>query len=206
MLRRCIVGVLAAAALVGSGCQNSIHSAPVVPASTDRAPRPLPPGPAVLDTVRPWKQPNIPGQLDWQLATASLPGPRELTWRVPFQWDADRRGRSSSRDGLVRATASTTRVAQDGLSLATYISQLANGQPIFSYTTKRGYAVFVTQREVSVAPSDPNAARSIFHSAVLDVNGRIIKLEIVYDAKLAWRFSELSRAILGTIEVQDTFG
>jgi hypothetical protein len=175
---------------------------PAEPKPPGAVPRATPPGPALLDTVRPWQRPPLPGQADWQLAIASLEGTDlRLSYRVPFQWDLDRRGRAHSGDTLVRAEASLTPISDEQLSIATYLAQLAEGQPIFSRTTQNGYTVYLVEREVSVAPSDPNVAKRYYHTGVVDIGGRIAKLDVVYAAGLHWRFADEANAIIASADV-----
>lgn len=206
-MRARAVALIAAAGGLAGGCHDAppgqpVRTPPKPAASTAQPTTVAPPGPALLDTVRPWQRPELPGQSDWQLAIADLPrSEMRITYRVPFQWDVDGRGRARSGDGLVRAQATLTPISDEQLSIATYLAQLAEGHEIHSLTTARGYTVYLVEREVSVAPSDPNVAERYYHTAVVDLGGRIAKLDVLYDADLHWRFGDVANAIIATTDV-----
>ena len=206
-MRACVSWLLAAVAVsvLLAGCHNPAGRP--APPQSERLPvepdeRPIPLGPALLDTVTPWTAKPLPEQRDWQLAVAPLPDTDlRIFYRVPFAWAVDGRGRARSRDGLVRASAVLTPISDDQLSLAAYVAQLSEGQPIYSRATKNGYTTYLVGREVSVAPSDPNVARRYHHTAVVDIDGRIAKLDVIYDVGVSWRFREVGNAIIATMEV-----
>ena len=67
---------------------------------------------------------------------------------------------------------------------------------------RNGSTVYVTQREVSAAPTDKEVQRYMFHTAVLEVDGRVAKFEVSYDSVYGWRFRDLATSIMGTVNVR----
>lgn len=164
-----------------------------------------PPAPALLDTVRAWQQPapyGGDGTDDWQLVTVDAGDGHDLTYRVPPSWQAESDGRSENLRGEVGAEARITELDDTEISLASYAAQLAEGNPIFQYSTADGHVVYLTRREVALAPSDPDAPREVFHTAVVSVGGHISKLDVRYDANVDWRFDELAGAVTGTLQIR----
>lgn len=202
---RCLLTALSAllAALVLlSGCgTSSAQQAPRVRVPRTTGVEPLPSGPAILDTIRPYHSNRASRASLWQTVTASISGDRMVQWRMPIEWIADNEGSAHTADDLVDLEVIQTGVAQDGLSMADYLTELAQGEPITSYVNRARYTVYVTSREVSVAPTDPNAPRSMFHTAVIDTGDKFIKVEITFDSALDWRFDDLAHDILGTIQI-----
>lgn len=147
-----------------------------------------------------WKQPKV-DMSDWQLAIVHLNDKVRMTYMAPFRWSIDSRGRGQSLDGLVKASGQWTTIDNTQMSLAAYAASLANGEPVHAITTDSGYVAYATEREVSVAPTDPNVERFMFHTAVVDIDGRIAKLEVRYNATDRWRFHDLANAVLGSIEI-----
>ena len=164
-----------------------------------------PPVPALLDTVQPYQPQTAypPAVLaTWQLASARVTGQYDLTYRVPLNWSVPSAGaRGQNTAGMIQSRATATDLDDSNISLATYAAQLADGAPIFQYTTDNGNVVYVTRRVVALAPSDPDAVREVFHTAVTSVDGRIAKLDVRYDIHDDWRFDELADAITGTVQI-----
>ncbi len=201
-----LTAVALAAAVLVSACHDAPPGSPAQPVkrrATKPTERTAPPGPALLDTVKPWRTPPVEGQQDWQLAIAELEETEyRIAYRAPFSWDVDGLGRARSGDGLVQARATLTPLSDEQLSMATYLAQLAEGQPIWSRTTQNGYTVYMVEREVSVAPSDPNVAERYYHTGVVDIGGRIAKLDVLYESRVHWRFGDVANAIISTMDVQ----
>lgn len=163
-----------------------------------------PPAPALLDTVKPFQQDKLyPAEAltTWQIVTVRVAGGFDLTYRIPENWRING-ARSSNADETINARATRTELEDSNISLATYAAQLADGNPIFQYTTDDGHVVYVTRRTVALAPSDPEAAREVFHTAVTSIHGRIAKLDVRYDAEENWRFDQLGHAVTGTVQVR----
>ena len=202
--------LLVAAPLFVAGCHDEDRLRQRLEAPTARLPiepdQPeTPPAPALLDTVRPWKQPaRYAGDATdaWALVTAHADDEQDLTYRVPVTWELRREGRARNLHQEVEAYARVTKLRDSEISLATYAAQLAEGNPIYQYSTSDGHIVYVTRRDVSIAPSDPAAPRQVFHTAVLSIDGRIAKLDVRYDTDLRWRFRDLADAICGTLQVR----
>jgi hypothetical protein len=160
-------------------------------------------GPAFLATAHPFVNDPVPGAKDWQLAVMPIEGSdHRFAYRVPFEWNIDSLGRASNGNEQVTVRASLTPLADNDTSLAEYLAQLSAGSPIAVRTTPNGWTVYTVERNVSVAPSDPNAEQRTFHTAVVDLGERIAKLDVTYDEGLRWRFGDLAHTILGTIDVQ----
>ncbi len=193
--------LLTVIALVSSCGTGTSQRAPHVRVPLPGGATPLPPGPAILDTVKPYGSTTTHNASLWQTVVASISVNRMVQWRMPIEWLSDKEGSAHTADNLVKLQVIQTGVAQDGLSMADYLTELAQGARISSYVTRAGYTVYVTSREVSVAPTDPNAPRSMFHTAVIDTGDRFIKVEITFDASLDWRFDDLAHGILGTIQI-----
>lgn len=204
--------LLVAAPLAFAGCHDEERlrqrlegppaRLPVEPDQPD-----TPPAPALLDTVRPWSPPKLyqpeVTQLWTGLVRMDAGGDYTLTYRVPDSWTVSaNEGESANRGREVHAVARITELDDTDISLATYAAQLAEGNPIFQYSTADGHVVYLTRREVALAPSDPDAPREVFHTAVVSIDGDIAKLDVRYDAGLDWRFNELAAAITGTLEVR----
>ncbi|MCW2923011.1 MAG: hypothetical protein JWM98_415 [Thermoleophilia bacterium] len=168
-----------------------------------------PPAPALLDTVLAWQQPkDYPAATigSWALVPISAGNDTDLTYRVPQQWtfDEDGGGHATNLHSAVDAQARVTQLDDEDISLASYAAQLAEGNPIQQYTTTDGHVVYLTRREVALAPSDPDAPREVFHTAVVSIDGHIAKLDVRYDTNVDWRFDELATAISGTLQVRRT--
>jgi hypothetical protein len=129
-------------------------------------------------------------------------GDDDITYRIPQDWSQQGDGESRNRRRFVQAHARVTNLSDSDISLATYAAQLAEGNPIFQYPTQDGHVVYVTSREVALAPSDPDAPREVFHTAVVSVDGKIAKLDVRYDSELDWRFHDLAAAVAGTLQVR----
>ncbi len=204
--------LLVAVPLVFSGCHDEERLRQRLEGPTARLPvepdQPkTPPAPALLDTVRPWQQPApYDGKVTdtWEdLVDTRATDDFNLTYRVPDGWSTnDDDGKAHNRRDLVEAHARVTNLSDSDISLATYAAQLAEGNPIYQYTTSDGHIVYLTRREVALAPSDPGAPREVFHTAVVSVDGRIAKLDVRYDSELDWRFDEQAAAITGTLQVR----
>jgi len=203
--------MLAVASLVLAGCHDEERllrrleeppaRLPVEPNQPD-----TPPAPALLDTVRDWQQPKryaAPITANWPLVTLIVDDDYELTYRVPFEWTSDKpQGQATNGLDTVFARASVTQLNDTQLSLATYAAQLAEGAPIFQFASGDGHVVYVTRREVALAPTDPDALREVFHTSVVSIDGHIVKLDVRYPKDLDWRYDELSSAITGTLQVR----
>jgi hypothetical protein len=203
------------AALVALGCHEQPGTKvspkerlPVEPEDKNRPDGGATDDPDRIDAL-PWKQPRVPRdpRSDWQIGICHLPEVEAtVTYQIPFEWDSpnsDPRCRTRSGDGLVRVVPTVTPLTKEQIGLEDYVAQLAENQPIYTRTTPNGHVTYLTQREVSIAPSDPNVARRMFHTAVVRVDDRIIKLEVSYDVDVRWRFADIANAILGTIEVRE---
>jgi hypothetical protein len=198
--------ILLVAAFLASAC----HEPP--PSNNRRRPVRLPDqalqdarvsGPAFLATARPFVSKPIPGARDWQLAVLPIEGSEHtFTYRVPFEWDVDSRGRASNGTGDVTVRASLTPLGDEDTSLADYLAQLSAGSPLTVRTTANGWTVYSVERDVSVAPSDPNVEQRSFHTAVVDLGERIAKLDVTYDEGLRWRYGDLAHTVVGTVDVQ----
>ncbi len=208
--RALALALLLAAPFVLAGCHDEQRlrerlegpsaRLPVEPDQPDTAPVP-----ALLDTVRPWRMPKLyagDATDTWSLITAHGAGGYDLTFRVPESWSNPKPGRAKSGTQDVDAYARLTSLRDSSMSLATYAAQLAEGNPIFQYATSDGHIVYVTRREVALAPSDPDAQREVFHTAIVDIDGHIAKLDVRYDSELDWRYDDLAAAISGTLQVR----
>lgn len=177
---------------------------PRLPADPDRPD--TPPVPALLDTVQPWKPLDLyPSSVlaTWALVTIHVDKAHDVTYRVPIEWTAsDATGRATNLAKEIIAQGRLTDLDDSEISLAAYAAQLAEGNPIFQYTTQDGHVVYLTRREVALAPTDPEAPRQFFHTAVVSVDEHIVKLDVRYDSDLDFRFDELADAISGTIQVR----
>lgn len=187
--------------LVGCSADSGKRPRVVVQAPKHGSGQPPPPGPAILDTIRPYTFDRPQDFGSWIAGRASLPRDVDLQWRMPAEWVSDSPGRARSADGLVRLQVIETDIAEQDLSLADYLGELSQGEPVTSYLDRTRFAVYVTSREVSVAPTDPNTPRSMFHTAIVDVDDRYVKVEITFDSVDAWRFNDLAHAMLGTIQI-----
>lgn len=203
--------LLVAAPLLFAGCHDEQRLRQRLEGPTARLPvepdQPTtPPAPALLDTVRPWQQPApYDGRTTarWEgLVETRATGDFDLTYRVPAWFIVGDDGEAHNRGNLVQAHARMTSLSDSDISLATYAAQLAEGNPIYQYPTADGHIVYLTRREVALAPSDPKAPREVFHTAVVSVDGRIAKLDVRYDSELDFRFDELAGAITGTLQVR----
>lgn len=205
--------LLVAAPLLFAGCHDEERLRERLEGPTARLPvepdQPeTPPAPALLDTVKPWRpMPPYDGKVTdrWPgVVTATAGDDTILTYRVPGSWTGleqeDGRARNATRQ--VEAHARLTNLEDSDISLATYAAQLAEGNPIHQYVTADGHVVYLTRREVTLAPSEPDAPRQVFHTAVVSIDGRIAKLDVRYDSELDWRFNELADAITGTLQVR----
>jgi hypothetical protein len=164
-----------------------------------------PPAPALLDTVGVWQQPKLYPAREtnlWPVITLHATDGFDVTYRVPDSWRDLHDGESRNRRRTVEAQALLTELEDSDISLVTYAAQLADGAPIWQYTTEDGHIVYLMQREVSIAPSDPEAPREEFHTAVVSLDGRIAKLDVRFDSERAWQFNELADAITGTLQVR----
>lgn len=205
--------LLAAASVVLGGCHDEERlrerlERPVARLPVEPDQPTTPPAPALLDTVRPWRQPKLyDGNVtdSWNLVTIHVDDDDDLTYRIPRSWmlrGGEFSGRSHNRSRDVDAHARVTNLEDSEVSLATYAAQLAEGNPIWQYATSDGHVVYLTRREVAIAPSDRAAPREVFHTAVVSVDGRIAKLDVRYDSDLDWRFDTLASAISGTLQVR----
>ena len=202
--------LLVAAPLVLAGCHDEERLRQRLEGPTTRLPvepdQPeTPPAPALLDTVRPWQKPAPyagTATNTWDIVETRAAGDYDLTYRVPPDWTQQGDGESHNSRRLVQAHARMTSLSDSDISLATYAAQLAEGNPIYQYPTQDGHVVYVTSREVALAPSDPDAPREEFHTAVVSIDGRIAKLDVRYDSELDWRFNALAAAVAGTLEVR----
>jgi hypothetical protein len=160
-------------------------------------------GPAFLATARAFRDRRTPSTNDWQLGIAPIPGASEaFTYRVPFEWEIDPRGRAANDTETVKVNVALTPISDEDSSMADYLIQLAAGAPFAVRTTANRWTVYSVERTVSVAPSDPDVPERRFHTLVVDIGDRIAKFDITYDAALAWRFDDLAHAILGTVDLQ----
>lgn len=208
--RLALVAVVACAPFVLAGCHDAerlrqeLNGPPVrLPVAPDHPH--TPPAPALLDTVQPYQpQAAYPAATlaTWQLAAARVTDTFNVTYRVPLNWTfrSPSGPRAENSSATIQSRATATDLDDSNISLATYAAQLADGSPIYQYTTSTGNVVYVTRRVVALAPSDPEAARQVFHTAVTSVDGRIAKLDVRYDIQHDWRFDELANAITGTIQ------
>ena len=202
--------LLLAVPLVVSGCHDEerlrkrLEGPPArLPVEPDQPA--TPPAPALLDTVQPWQPPAAysgTATATWALVVVRANDRRDLTYRVPLTWADQDNGQSTNRGRDTTAYARMTKLEDSDISLATYAAQLAEGNPIYQYSTTDGHIVYLTRREVALAPSDPDAPREVFHTAVLSIDGTIAKLDVRYDSELNWRFDELADAISGTVQVR----
>jgi hypothetical protein len=208
--RAALAALLVAAPVTLAGCHDAqrlrqeLDGPPVrLPATPGHTH--TPPVPALLDTVQPYQPQNAypaTALATWQLASAHITGQYDLTYRVPLNWSVPSGGaRGQNTAGTIQSRATATDLDDSHISLATYAAQLADGAPIFQYTTDSGNVVYVTRRVVALAPSDPDAVREVFHTAVTSVDGRIAKLDVRYDIHDDWRFDELADAITGTVQI-----
>jgi len=165
-----------------------------------------PPVPALLDTVQPWKAlPMYPASATaaWSLVTLHVDKQHDVTFRVPETWttsDATSKGSNTYKE--ITAQARLTDLDDSEISLAAYAAQLAESNPLYQYATQDGHVVYLTRREVALAPTDPEAPRQFFHTAVVSVDEHIVKLDVRYASDLDFRFDELADAISGTIQVR----
>jgi hypothetical protein len=202
--------VVVAAPVVLAGCHDEERLRQRLEGPTARLPvepdQPdTPPAPALLDTVRPWRQPAPYGGNatdSWDLVGIHATDDTDITYRVPVSWRIRGEGRARNRAREIDAYARMTKLRDSDISLATYAAQLAEGNPIFQYATSDGHVVYLTRREVTLAPSEPTAPREVFHTAVVSIDGQIAKLDVRYDSDLDWRYDELAGAITGTLQVR----
>ncbi len=143
--------LLAAAPFVFSGCHDEerlrqrLEGPPArLPVEPDQPS--TPPAPALLDTVRPWQQPKahpLDQTRTWSLVCLAAGDGVELTYRVPVEWrtSEDCDGTATNRGNLVDAQARVTELEDSEISLASYAAQLAEGNPIFQYSTTDGHIV-----------------------------------------------------------------
>lgn len=150
--------------------------------------------------LQPWTAPPIDTR-DWQLAYTTFEFGR-VDYRVPFEWTVDRRGRASGVNGLVRTYVELTPISAEEISLAAYAAELAGDKPIYVLRQADGQEAFIVEKRVSLAPEDPDAPVYVFHTALLDLDGRIARLEVRYASENAYRFAGVSRAVVGTVQVQ----
>ncbi|MBC7460433.1 MAG: hypothetical protein H7287_03635 [Thermoleophilia bacterium] len=210
--RALALALIVAAPLFAVGCGDNTQTLreqlesppPRMPADPNRPD--APPVPALLDTVRPWKPLGLyPSSMlaTWSLVTIHVDDAHDITYRVPTTWTAtDATGRATNLATEIIAQGRLTDPDDSQVSLAAYAAQLAEGNPLFQYTTQDGHVVYLTRREVALAPTDPEAPRQIFHTAVVSVDEHIVKLDVRYDSDLDFRFDELADAISGTIQVR----
>lgn len=204
------LAMLVAAPFVFAGCHDEERLRQRLEGPTTRLPvepdQPdTPPAPALLDTVQPWEQPAAypPAKVaTWDIVETKATGDFDLTYRIPPEWSQRGDGKARNRRGLVDAHARMTNLSDSDISLATYAAQLAEGNPIYQYPTTDGHVVYLMSREVALAPSDPEAPREIFHTAVVSIDGKIAKLDVRYDSELDWRFGTVADAITGTLQVR----
>jgi hypothetical protein len=202
--------VLAATTLLAAGChdearlQERLEGPPARLPVEPNEPK-TPPAPALLDTVGPYQAPEMyPAEVTavWPgLVTARVTGAVDVTFRVPESWTI-KGGRADAGSGGISAVARPTKLNDADISLASYAAQLADGNQIFQYSTASGNIVYVTRREVELAATEPNAPSQVFHTAVVSVDGTIVKLDVRYDATLNWRFDDLADGIVGTLQVE----
>jgi hypothetical protein len=205
-----LLAVLVAAPLALAGCHDEERLRERLEGPTRRLPvepdQPsTPPAPALLDTVRPWQQPKGYGDVvtnAWDIVEISGGDGWVVSYRIPMSWENRGDGKARSRTELVDSHLRMTSVDDSEISLATYAAQLAEGNPIWQYPTADGHIVYLTRREVALAPSDPSAPREVFHTAVVSIDGRIAKLDVRYNTELDWRYDELAAAITGTLQVR----
>jgi hypothetical protein len=211
MRRASALLLLLAAPLLFAGCHDEerlrqrLEGPPArLPVEPDQPT--TPPAPALLDTVRTWAQPkpfdSPTATAKWQLVSIKVDDDYDLTFRVPWELEDDGGGEATNVHGDVEAHARVTQLDDTEISLATYAAQLAEGNQIFQYPTTDGHVVYLTRREVALAPSDPDAPREVFHTAVVSIDGHICKLDVRYDQLVDWRFDELAGAITGTLQVR----
>ncbi len=158
-------------------------------------------GSSVGQTQR-WLNPPV-NTTDWQVALAPIEGEKSLRirYRVPQQWSVDRRGRGRSGDGLVQSYAYRTELRTSDLSASAHAAHLADGGVVFERVMAAGGTSYLVVREVSIAPSDPNVERMMYHTALAEVDGRIVKLEVRYRSDVRWRFREVANAVIGSMEI-----
>ena len=211
MRRVALIALLVAAPLALAGCHDEQRLRERLEGPPTRLPvepnQPKsPPAPALLDTVQPYEAPKLFGPLvtrNWQLVVSSVTDDADVTYRVPDSWSiTPDSGKSENARGTLTAAARATQLNDSDISLATYAAQLADGNPLFQYPTSDGSIVYVTRREIKLAATEPNAPSQVFHTAVVSVDGRIVKLDVRYDATLDWRFDDLATGIVGTLQVQ----
>lgn len=207
--------MLGVALLVAGGCHGANHGPPaggppeVGARPAERLPiEPLDPDSAVQagtgSTITRHRAPRRVSIEGWQLASPEFDDGYEVWFLVPLAWDVDLAGGASDGSGLVRAEVDLTPLEVSDVPIIEYARQLAEDSPLSHYTTADGASVYVTRREVSVAPSDPDAAREVFHTAIVSLDGRIAKLDVRYAADVDWRFNDLALAITGTVQVRRT--
>lgn len=211
MHRAAALVLLVAAPLALAGCHDEerlrqrLEEPPArLPVEPDQ-PK-TPPAPALLDTVRPWAPPALyPPRVTnrWQnIIELQATDEFVLSYRVPDTWIDHGEGEARNLARTVTAQALLTELQDTEISLATYAAQLADGAPIFQFSTEDGHIVYLMRREVALAPSEPGAPREVFHTAVVSIDGHIAKLDVRYDSELDWRFDELAAAIVGTLQVR----
>jgi hypothetical protein len=195
-------GLAAACGEVGNTRSNPNAAPPRLPVEPGKDATPVE-LPRVARDIKPWKQPRLVDTRDWQLARADLGDDDIIRYRVPQQWTVDSRGRGRSGDGLVQSYAVPTAVDKEKLSLEAYAAQLAEGSTLYYKRIQNDESVaYLTVREISIAPSDPNVPSFMYHTAVVESGDRIAKLEVRYDAKDRWRFANQANAIIGTIQLE----
>lgn len=152
--------------------------------------------------ILPWAPPDV-STVDWQFVIGRLGGETALTYRVPIRWSVEHSGRTVSGDGVVRTSVERTDVVLDRLSLSDYLDQLAGHQPVVRLLRHGdGTAAYVLEREVKLAPNEPNSASYVFHTAVLVVRGRVVKLDVRYPREDKWRYEKIASAVIGTMTLQ----
>lgn len=189
------------AACGGGGTDNPAAAPPRLPVEPGKDATPIE-VPRITRDMRQWKQPRLIDTRDWQLAIADLGEQRVVRYRVPLQWTVDQRGRAKSGDELVQSYVELASVDKDEISLPAYAAQLSEGSKLQYKRMANGEVAFLTVREISIAPSDPNAPRFMYHTAVVDLGDSLAKLEVRYSAKHRWRFANQASAIIGTIQAE----
>lgn len=196
--------LLALLSLAASGChQERGRPAPdgkAVPQTGRTATEQAPPATTLpAPELERWQPPEI-ATGNWQLAYVDYDIGR-VEYRVPIPWTVQSGGRSMGPEGLVRGYVELAPATAEVVSRAAYAAQLAGEAPVGVYNVPGQPPMYIVERRVSLAPADVDAPTYVFHTALLELAGRIVRLEFRYESATAHRFADVSRAALATARV-----
>lgn len=153
----------------------------------------------LAELVQPFAAPKLDTST-WQWSMQPLDDLGAVEFHAPRSWDIVR-SKAQSGDGYVTAKASISSAEKRKVDMAAYIAQVADTNPVYVLKMPSGKSAFITVREISVAPDNPQAAVTVYHTAIFDLGEKYGKFELRYDLKQKWRFETLANAIIGTMDV-----